>query len=197
MGKRGSPLVWIRPLGRLLEMFIDFQVTALVAQERPDEGAEFAGDRDDDFVARKAPCGQTHEAGVEPVLCLPAQGEHPTGLPALAVREFFANFGRCRVMLGAFNEDPPRVGVASFRDTSLATFVATGRFAGNQPKVGHKLTWMIEAMKGVDSGFESPSREPVDHGPLATLDALLGGADSHQIVLQDDFNGRIGQNQFA
>jgi hypothetical protein len=81
VGKRGSPLVWIRPLGRLLEMFIDFQVTALVAQERPDEGAEFAGDRNDDFVARKAPCGQTHEAGVEPVCAFQFKASTARGCP--------------------------------------------------------------------------------------------------------------------
>ena len=116
-GKRGSLLLPIRPLGRLLTMFIDLQITALVAQKRPDEGAEFAGDRDDDLVARKAPCGQPHEAGVEPVLCLPAQGKHLRGLSALAVREFFTDLGRCRVMLGTFDEDPPRMGVARFGDT--------------------------------------------------------------------------------
>jgi hypothetical protein len=117
-GKRGSPLVLIRPSGRLLKMVIDFQITALVAQEGPDEGAEFASDGDDDLVAHEAPCGQTHEAGVEPILCLPAPSEHLTGLSALAVREFLANLGRCRVMLGTFNEDPPRVGVAGFGDGS-------------------------------------------------------------------------------
>jgi hypothetical protein len=36
----------------------------------------------------------------------------PQGLPALAVREFFADLGRRPVMFGTFNEDPPRVGVA-------------------------------------------------------------------------------------
>jgi hypothetical protein len=76
------------------------------------------------LLRHEAPCGQAHEAGVEPVLCLPAQGEHLTGLSALAVREFFTDLGRRRVMLGTFNEDPPRVGVAGFRDGSLATFVA-------------------------------------------------------------------------
>jgi hypothetical protein len=74
-------------------MFIDLQITALVAQEGPDEGAEFASDGDDDLVAHEAPCGQTHEAGVESVLCPPAQGAHLTGLSALAVREFFADLG--------------------------------------------------------------------------------------------------------
>jgi hypothetical protein len=129
----------IRPLGCLLKMFMDLQITDLVAQKGPDEGTEFASDGDNDLVAHEAPCGQPHEAGVELALCLPAQGEHLTGLSALAVREFFTDLGRRRVMLGTFNEDPPRVGVARFGDCSLATFVAAGRFTGNQPKISHKL----------------------------------------------------------
>jgi hypothetical protein len=148
------------------------------------------------LLRHEAPCGQAHEAGVEPVLCLPAQGEHLTGLSALAVREFFTDLGRRRVMLGTFNEDPPRVGVACFGDSSLATFVAAGRFTGNQPKISHKLAGMIEALESpefgnrdhcrqeleafesherIDSGPKSPTRKPVEQGRLATLDSLLGG----------------------
>lgn len=199
-------------------MFIDLQITTLAAQKGPDEGTEFASDGDNDLVAHEAPCGQPHEAGVEPVLCLPAQGEHLTGLSALTLREFFTDLGWRRVMLGTFNEDPPRVGVASLRDSSLPTFVAAGRFAGNQPKIGHHLAGMIEALEGpefgnrnhcrqeleafeshegIDSGLESPTRKPVGHSCLTTLDSFLGGADRHEIVLQDHFHGRIGKHQFA
>jgi hypothetical protein len=120
-----------------------------------------------------------HKAGVEPVLCLPAQGNHLKGLSALAVREFLTDLGRCRVMLGTFDEDPPRMGVAGFGDTSLATFVAAGRLTGNQPKISHNLAGMSEALEGsefgncdhgrkeleafeshecVDSSLESPTR---------------------------------------
>ena len=181
-------------------MFIDLQITILSAQEGPDKGTEFASDGDNDLVAQEAPCGQPHEAGVEPVLGLPAQGEHLRGLSALAVREFFADLGRRRVMLGTFNEDPSRMGVARFGDCSLATFVAAGRFTGNQPKIGHNLAGMIEALESpefgnryhcrkeleaferherIDSGFKSPTRKPVDHGRLAPLDSFLGGANGH------------------
>ena len=48
-------------------MFIALQITTLVAQKGPDEGAEFASDGADDLVAHEAPCGQTYKAGVEPV----------------------------------------------------------------------------------------------------------------------------------
>ena len=199
-------------------MFIALQITTLVAQKGPDEGAEFASDGNDNLVAHEAPCSQTHEAGVEPVLGLPAQGAHLRGLSALAIREFFTDLGRRRVMLGTFNEDPPRVGVARFGEGSLAPFVAAGRFTGNQPKIGHKLAGMIEALESpefgdrdhgcqeleafeshqrLDSGLKPPTRKPVDHCRLATLDSLLGGADSHQVVLQDHFHGRMGKHQFA
>jgi hypothetical protein len=93
-----------------------------------------------------------HKAGVEPVLCLPAQGNHLKGLSALAVREFLTDLGRCRVMLGTFDEDPPRMGVAGFGDTSLATFVAAGRLTGNQPKISHNLAGMSEALEGSEFG---------------------------------------------
>jgi hypothetical protein len=94
------------------------------------------------------------------------------------------------------NADPPRVGVARFGDCSLATFVAAGRFTGNQPKISHKLAEMIEALESpefgnrdhcrqeleafesherIDSGPKSPTRKPVEQGRLATLDSLLGG----------------------
>jgi hypothetical protein len=68
---------------------------------------------------------------------------------------------------------------------SLATFVATGRFAGNQPKVGHKLTGMIEAMKGSEFGYcdhcceeleAFESHERVDSGlesPIRSWAALI------------------------
>ena len=127
-------------------MFIDLQITTLAAQKGPDEGTEFASDGDNDLVAHEAPCGQPHEAGVEPVLCLPAQGEHLTGLSV------FTDLGGRRVMLGTFNEDPPRVRVARFGDCSLATFVAAGRFTGNQPKISHNLAGMSEALEGSEFG---------------------------------------------
>ena len=130
-------------------------------------------DGDDDLVAHEAPCGQTYKAGVERVLCLPAQGEHLTGLSALAVREFFTDLGRRRVMLGTFNEDPPRVGVARFGDGSLATFVAACRFTGNQPKIGHNLA-------GRSKRWRAPSSETViiaarSWKPLKAMSAWTAG----------------------
>ena len=108
----------------------------------------------------------------------------------------FCDLKFSRVGRGTFKEDPPRVGVARFGDCSLATFVAAGRFTGNQPKISHKLAEMIEALESpefgnrdhcrqeleafesherIDSGPKSPTRKPVDQGRLATLDSLLGG----------------------
>jgi hypothetical protein len=54
-----------RPLGRLLKMFIDLQITALVAQG-PDEGTEFASDGDDDLVAHEV-YGQLSDGKLHPV----------------------------------------------------------------------------------------------------------------------------------
>ena len=80
------------------------------------------------------------------------------------------------------------MGVARFGDCCLATFVAAGRFTGNQPKISHKLAEMIEALESpefgnrdhcrqeleafesherIDSGPKSPTRKPVDQGRLA------------------------------
>lgn len=39
-------------LGRVLKILIDLQTTALVAQKRPDEGAEFTSDGNNDLVAQ-------------------------------------------------------------------------------------------------------------------------------------------------
>jgi hypothetical protein len=64
----------------------------------------------------------------------------------------FCDLKFSRVRRGTFNEDPPRVGVARFGDCSLATFVAVGRFIGNQPKISHKLVGMIEALESAEFG---------------------------------------------
>ena len=64
----------IRPLGCLRKMFIDLQITALSAQEGPDEGTEFASDGDNDLVAHEAALRPTARSGSGAVLCLPAHG---------------------------------------------------------------------------------------------------------------------------
>ena len=55
-------------------MFIDLQITALSAQEGPDEGTEFASDGDNDLVAHEAALRPTARSGSGAVLCLPAHG---------------------------------------------------------------------------------------------------------------------------
>ena len=51
------------------------------------------------------------------------------------------------------------MGVARFGDCSLATFVAAGRFTGNQPKISHKLAGMIEALESPEFGNRDHCRQ--------------------------------------
>jgi hypothetical protein len=37
----------------------------------------------------------------------------------------------------------------------------------------------FESHECIDGGLKSPTRKPVDHGPLASLDSFLGGANGH------------------
>lgn len=76
----------------------------LLAQQGPDESAEFPGDGHLDLVAMEAPGQQTHKAVVESVLGFPAQGADRGRLILLSAGEFLADFGGQCVVLGTFDQ---------------------------------------------------------------------------------------------
>ena len=72
-----------RDLGRL-RLALGLGVTALGAEQGPDEAAEFTGDGDFGFVALEPASQEPGEPEVEAVLGFPAQGADLRGLALLA-----------------------------------------------------------------------------------------------------------------
>ncbi len=83
---------------------------------------------------------------MQPVLRPPTDGPHLMGLSLLASAQFLTHLGRGRVMLGAFHQQPARMGIATLGDAPLAPFVTRSIFRRDQAQIGHHLTWMRKAM---------------------------------------------------
>ena len=84
------------------EVVAGLDVTGQSAEQGPNETAEFSGDSDLGLVALESAAQQVDEAKVQTVLCFPTQIAYGLGLAFLTAGEFFADFGRQSVMLGAF-----------------------------------------------------------------------------------------------
>ena len=78
-------------------------ITFLSAEQGPNEAAEFSGNGDLGFVALQPAGEQPGKAQVQTVLRFPTELAHSSRLAFLATGEFFADFGRQRVVLSAFS----------------------------------------------------------------------------------------------
>src|SRR5215469_16810527 len=74
------------------------------AQQRPDKPAEFTRNGDFGFVALETAAEQLNEAQVQTGLRLPAELANCFRLALLALGEFFADFRRQEVVLGALGQ---------------------------------------------------------------------------------------------
>src|SRR5205814_7300305 len=83
---------------------------------------------------------------VQAVLRPPTDGPHLPWLTLLASAQFLAHFGRGRVMLGAFHQQPAGVGIAALGDAPLAPFVTGSISCRDQAPIGHHLAGLSEAI---------------------------------------------------
>lgn len=94
-------------------------------------------------------------AGVESSLRAPGDVDDLWWLVALAFLERAADAGLAAVVVGGFDQQPPRVGRAGLGDRSLTALLAGGVLAGNDPEVGRELVGVIEAVPFADLGAQA------------------------------------------
>ena len=88
----------------------------------PDEGGQLTGDGDLDLVVMHEAPLQGLEAGVKAVLGAPGNLFDPTRLAFLPLCHGMADARLYAVVGGAFDEDPPGVGIPAFGDAGLILF---------------------------------------------------------------------------
>jgi hypothetical protein len=121
-------------------------------------------------------------------------------------------------MLGAFHQQPARVGIAALGDAPLAPFVTRSIFRRDQAQIGHHLARMSKAMhfsqlahqdhgrhglktlhghEGTHRRLEPPLLQQSAHPHLAPLDPFSCRRDPLEILFQNHLHGRMRQDQFA
>ena len=117
----------------------------LFGHEFPDEGTEFTGDGDDDFLFAFATCFEPDITFVEAVLHAPREGFDGFGLAFLAFAQRSTNLGSLAIVLSAFNKHPSGMAVPALGDGTLSTLGATAFFTRNKSKESHELARMLES----------------------------------------------------
>ena len=184
----------------------------------PEEGTEFTGYGNFDFVAVHPALAQGFESCIEPQLGAPGKLAYPPVCSGLSARELCADFGRFAVVGGLLDEQPACVGVARFADRALAAFGAAGVFGRNETEKSHELFWMLEAAEGADladgdhggddlEAFEChhgidqrlalPVFQQVEHFGFEFVDALVVEVDDCQVVLEHDVVGAVWELEAA
>lgn len=94
-----------------------FEITFIL--KLPDEGAEFAGDRDNAFGIADTPRPQCAVTFAEPVLHAPREGFDLLALSDLPRGESSADLRCAAEVLSTFHQHPADMGVAAFGNASL------------------------------------------------------------------------------
>ena len=186
--------------------------------EFPEEGGEFPGDADFDFVMMKLSFFEHFEAVVETSLGFPGEVFDPAVCSFLSFGKLGADFGWDAVVGGLLDEDPASVGIPAFGNASTALFVSAGVFGGDESEEGHEFFGMFEAAEGSDfadgdhggdelesfeghhglnEGFALPVLEKLKHGFFEFDDAFVMEVDGCDVVFKDAIVGSIGEGEVA
>ena len=128
----------------------------------PQEGGEFARDSHADLVGMHAPCGQATVAGAQAQLRAPGDLADAARLALLALGDWPAHACRVAVAPRSLHQHAAHVGVAGLGDAALRAGRAAAEFAGYQPKVGHQLLGMLEAVQVTQLRHERGGSHEVD-----------------------------------
>lgn len=186
--------------------------------EFPEEGGEFTGDADFDFVVVELPFSQGAEAMTEAGLGLPGEVFDPAFCSFLSFGKLGADLGRDAVVGCLLDKDPAGVRVSAFGDSAPALFFAAGVFGRDEAEEGHELFGMFEAAEGSDladgdhggdkfksfeghhginEGFALPVLEELKHGLLELGDAFVVEVDGGEVVFEDPVVSGVGKGEVA
>ena len=118
--------------------------------EFPDEGGEFTGNRNFDFVVMDLSFFEHFEAMAEAGLGSPGEFFDPEFRAFLSFRKLGTDFGRDPVVSCLFDEDPAGMGISAFANSALSFAGSTGVFGGDEAEEGHEFLGVFKTTEGSD-----------------------------------------------
>src|SRR5207302_1173427 len=113
--------------------FVRLQGWSHVLADIPDEGGEFARERDADLVVLQTPSLKAPVAVVEAQLCTPGDGTDRGGLSLLTQLQSAAQAGGVAVVPGRLDQYAANVTVAGLGDRTEPSLGTGAVLRGNQP----------------------------------------------------------------
>lgn len=117
-----------------------------LAEQIPDEAAEFARERDLHFAGQQSATGEVPETFMQAHLRLPGETPIRLRLALLTFGELLGDLGRFRGMLHRFDKDPAGLRIAGLGDGAEPARVAGGRFLRYQSEERHEPARVCEAL---------------------------------------------------
>src|SRR4029077_13454779 len=133
-----------------------------VPTDIPDEGGEFAGERDADLVVLKPPSLKPSVAVVQSQLRAPGDRADLGRLSFLTHLQVAADAGWVAVIPGRLDEDAANVTVAGLCDRAEASLGTGGVLGGHQPQVSHQLARMREAPEVAELGDDGGGGDQIE-----------------------------------
>ncbi len=186
--------------------------------EFPEEGGQFTGHRDLDFVVMKLSFSEGVKSVTETGLSSPGEFFDPAFTSFLSFGKLSTDLGWDAVVSCLFDEDPTSVRVSTFGDPALSFTGSTGVFSGNEAQEGHEFLGVLKAAEGsnfrdgdhggnelksfeghhgIDEGLALPVFQELKHCFFEFGDALVMEVDGSEVVLKNSVVGGIGEPEIT